>query len=441
MPEQIDPALWSRPDLQPMLATHDITALLRVLREVGLGQRLIADLTGRSQSRISEMAAGRRVMFYDVLVSISKGLGIPPERMGLSWWGPDGKWYGPDGAYDGREAPQSGVVREVDDEMFRRDLLAQGSITLYGLTWAGKPVLGALLGVDGGPGASTLPSRVGMGDVAEIEASTEQLREASRTRGGQSPAALAIASEYSRLMEVPAASDAVAARRGAALAALWEVTGVCCVDSGDDRSARWCYREAVTLAREVGNKPRVAGALEYAAILDAARDHPEYAVKLWQVALELQRAAGDTREVAWMQSHIAFGMAKMGHNGAVEQLTRARDGFAAVNKFDQADWDYQSAVIYWLAGRLDTAEAFTAQVGATGWVRPVGILAGVLRATIHVQTCEPRGLTMADQAIQSVAALRSRRAREKLAPLATALEARPGSDAQELARMARQVAA
>ena len=76
-----------------------------------------------------------------------------------------------------------------------------------------------------------------------------------------------------------------------------------------------------------------------------------------------------------------------------------------------------------------------------GWRhRPVGVFACVLRATIHVQTGEPRGLGMAKSAVESVALLRSQRARDRLAPLAEALDSRPGSDHRELARMAREVA-
>ena len=78
---------------------------------------------------------------------------------------------------------------------------------------------------------------------------------------------------------------------------------------------------------------------------------------------------------------------------------------------------------------------------AWGEHRPVGVFAGVLRATIYVQAGEPRGLGMAKSAIDSVAPLHSVRARERLIPLAEVLESRPGSDHQQLARMARQVAA
>ena len=71
----------------------------------------------------------------------------------------------------------------------------------------------------------------------------------------------------------------------------------------------------------------------------------------------------------------------------------------------------------------------------------MGAFANVLRATLHVQTGEPRGLLMAKSAIDAVAPLRSVRARQRLQPLAAALETRSGSDAEQLSRMARQVAA
>ncbi|MDQ3760573.1 MAG: hypothetical protein M3460_02390 [Actinomycetota bacterium] len=66
--------------------------------------------------------------------------------------------------------------------------------------------------------------------------------------------------------------------------------------------------------------------------------------------------------------------------------------------------------------------------------------ASVLLATIHVRASEPGGLGLAHGAIAGVAKLSSIRARQRLEPLLAALEARPRSNARELARMARQVA-
>jgi hypothetical protein len=57
-----------------------------------------------------------------------------------------------------------------------------------------------------------------------------------------------------------------------------------------------------------------------------------------------------------------------------------------------------------------------------------------------VRAGEPHGLTLARDAINKVSTLQSVAARrERLLPLATALEARPSSDTRELARLARQI--
>ncbi|HWR47226.1 MAG TPA: hypothetical protein VN327_06365 [Pseudonocardiaceae bacterium] len=94
-------------------------------------------------------------------------------------------------------------------------------------------------------------------------------------------------------------------------------------------------------------------------------------------------------------------------------------------------------------GQLDAAEGFAASAVhayGEGHYRRGHALAELL-AKIHVRTGEPRGLTLTHHAIEEVSTLQSVAARrEWLTPLATALEARPGTDTQELARTARQVA-
>jgi hypothetical protein len=64
----------------------------------------------------------------------------------------------------------------------------------------------------------------------------------------------------------------------------------------------------------------------------------------------------------------------------------------------------------------------------------------VVQATIHVRAGEPRGLQLAHGAVTAAAKLTSVRVRQRLEPLIAALEARPGGDAKQLARMARRVA-
>ena len=64
----------------------------------------------------------------------------------------------------------------------------------------------------------------------------------------------------------------------------------------------------------------------------------------------------------------------------------------------------------------------------------------IVLATIHVRAGEPRGLQLAHSAVTAAGELTSVRTRRRLEPLAAALAARRGTDAEQLARMARQVA-
>jgi len=73
----IDPALYHRDDMRPVLAVHDIAGLYQLLKAAGLTQRDIARLTGQSQSEVSEILTGRQVLSYDLLVRIAEGLAIP----------------------------------------------------------------------------------------------------------------------------------------------------------------------------------------------------------------------------------------------------------------------------------------------------------------------------------------------------------------------------
>ncbi|MGH3915174.1 MAG: hypothetical protein ACRDTC_17475 [Pseudonocardiaceae bacterium] len=70
-----------------MLTGHDIGALFRALGEVGVSQRQIARLTGRSSRTSPTIIHGRRVLSYHVLVAISQRLSVSSERMELSWRG------------------------------------------------------------------------------------------------------------------------------------------------------------------------------------------------------------------------------------------------------------------------------------------------------------------------------------------------------------------
>ena len=117
----IDPALYRQDDVRRVLAEHDIAALYLTLKDAGLTQRQIAELTGQSQSEVSEILDGRKVASYDLLVRIAKGLSIPRELMGLSF-----------GAYSG-DVTVANPPEGVSVEVLRRrliELVLQGQ--MYG---------------------------------------------------------------------------------------------------------------------------------------------------------------------------------------------------------------------------------------------------------------------------------------------------------------------
>ena len=64
--------------MRRILAARDITVLYQVLKDdVRLTQRRIAELTGQSQSEISEILQGRRVLAYDLPCASPKGSASP----------------------------------------------------------------------------------------------------------------------------------------------------------------------------------------------------------------------------------------------------------------------------------------------------------------------------------------------------------------------------
>jgi len=341
----IDAVLYRRDDVCPVLAEHDITALYRVLKDAGVTQRQIAELTGQSQSEVSEILKGRRVLSYDLLVRIAEGLGIPRELMGLS--------YGEHSAYGGEvEVIVSG---EVGEDVQRRDVLAAGFLATFGSV----PSFVALPDRSAAPREIPLPSRLGASDVAEVRNTTAQLRITAQQCGGQARAASATATHYRRLTAVPA-TEQVAHSLGSALAELDELAGWCCFDSGLDRHARWHYRTAVDLARRVGDDYRAASALRCAGLVDARRDRPDDAMKLYQIA-GVKLAGSDSDLDAWLHAVSAGALADMGHEQAADHLARAQDGWSATEAVERADQNYQAALVHVRLGRLDLAEQLQPQ--------------------------------------------------------------------------------
>ncbi|MGH3911076.1 MAG: hypothetical protein ACRDRM_09630 [Pseudonocardiaceae bacterium] len=130
------------------------------------------------------------------------------------------------------------------------------------------------------------------------------------------------------------------------------------------------------------------------------------------------------------------------HDGATRALAKGRDLWTPTPADPFGDPDRTSARIELARKRLDVADAFAA-ASLRRWKSGRQISrtqTGIVQATIHVTAGEPRGLQLAHDAVTEVGKLGSARVRGQLEPLVDALDTRPGADAQELARMARQVA-
>lgn len=275
-------------------------------------------------------------------------------------------------------------------------------------------------------------------ELRALEEMTATFRALARQYGGHA-GIISEAAQRSMRLSATTATKPVRHRLSAALADLHTLAGWSCYDERDDDFARWHYMQAVDLAP---GAEQMADTLRYAGVLERAGGAPNHALKLYQIGFVKLGKNGDPGLVSWGHAGSAMALADMERcDEARSELRAARDGWEPPDQSRRADMDYQCALVADRLGQTDTAERFAAVVNGAGEHRPVGVLAGGLRARLHVQTGESRGLSMAKQAIDQVAGLHSLRARDRLFALADTLDARAGSDAWDLARMARKVAA
>lgn len=445
----VDPGLYRREDLRVALAGHDIATVYRALLDTGLSQRRIAQLTGQSQSQVCEILKGRRVLVYDVLARIADGLGIPRELMGLSRRGPD---QAPD-AYAGQVTVAN---PDQGEQMLRRHfekLLGLGAAAVVG---APVPGLGDLTDWLTAPSLPTEDrSRIGSGDVAMIRRCGEQVSALARTCGGQGRAAVRL-TDWAEQWLTADCAEQVRRELLSTLAHLHTVTAWCCHDSGAVTRSYWHFGRAIELATQAGDSYQATYAMRHAGMMLIDRGEPNNALKLIQLAqLRLDDMPRDDPRGAVPQAECrvisALALSRIhqrdpsssAHRLALDELRAAREGSTALAPHAQGCMDLDSAHAYLHLGQFDVAEATAARAAQTlthSGDRREGALADMALARLHVLTGEPRGLTLARSAIDAVTQTRSAIARQCwLPPLVKALEARPGSEARDLARTAHRV--
>lgn len=421
IPPPLDPALWDEPDMRTALAFRDITTVYRLLVRVGISQTQIGQLTGQSQSEVSEIIKDRRVQAYDVLDRIATGLGVPRGYMGLD--------YSP----DCQPAPmvEEGAASEQDDEeMKRRNLLKHGGVVMFGAAVFGQPEPIQVV-IEPTPQSSQL----GMADVARLEAVTAKLRILDRQYGGMGilDAVQAQFRQGNCLMKA-ASNDDVRRRMAAALADHGNLAGWVANDVGLGDAARAHMYRAMDFAGFSGDRTVIAATLRHTGRIEAHRGDPDYAVKFLQLG-EMGEPPADLR--ATIKADQAKLYAQLEERRLANEALQACEGTAA-------DLRGVTGEARALLGDLDGAHAdlMAASANRTSSTARSAAIEACLLATVYVQAREPRGLILAREAIAAVAAIHgSTRTRERLQPLIVVLEAYPSSDAQELVRMARKVAA
>jgi transcriptional regulator with XRE-family HTH domain len=434
----IDPALWEQPDMRAALATRDIGKVYRLLTRLGISQRQIGALVGQPQSDVSEIINGRAVKGYAVLERISERLGIPREYMGLSWWGANGM----SGAYPG-EVTVADTPEGVSAEMLRRHLLALGATAAFGATVKG---LGELLDLPYREPVP-LPSRVFAIHVTQVRDLTQRLSQAGKAYGPDPGVSSAAATWATQLLKIPGA-EPIKRALTSAVAELHIHAGWAASDAGLYRRAMVHYARAMEQAGDAGDAYLQAHALTLAGFATVEQGHPDDGLKMQQLAQvkAWQVPSDDPRRAAvqaWAQADSATALAALGnYQAAYRELARARELWQPSCTDPTGDLDGVAALLEVERGRLDVAEPFAVSsvrrwegISRLGNTRSAATL-----AMIHIRSGESDGLQLAHSAITAVGKLSSVRARKRLEPLANALDARRGSDARELARMARQVA-
>ncbi|MGH3812926.1 MAG: helix-turn-helix domain-containing protein [Pseudonocardiaceae bacterium] len=438
----IDPALYERTDLRTALAAHRFGPVFDAVNaEAGLSYREIGRRTGTCESVIYEIRKGRTVENYDVLVRIAEGLGIPRHLMGLSYGTPD-------------TYAESVTVADLEEaeRMLRRHLLALGGVAMTGAT---VTKLGAVLAQLPGPSPARLPAQLSRVHVTQVQDLTQRLGEAGN-RSVCAPDMLSGAAAWAaQLLDVPGAEPVRRALK-VAVAELHIEAGWAAFDAGLCRRALYHFARSLELGTEARDAYLQALALGYAGLASIEYGHPNDGLKMkqaaqvaaWGIPSDDQRAvvvgeSGRAAIEACQLVNSATALALLGeHTEAARAVARGRDLWTPTRADPFGDLDRPAAELEIQRGRLDVAEQLAA-ASLRRWEEGSPIsrtLSGAVLATIHVKAGEPDGLRMAHNAITAVGRLSSARSRKRLEPLADALDTRPGAEARDLARTARQVA-
>ncbi|MGH3935150.1 MAG: hypothetical protein ACRDS1_09275, partial [Pseudonocardiaceae bacterium] len=307
-----------------------------------------------------------------------------------------------------------------------------------------------------GPAPVPLPSQLSYVHVGQVRGLTQRLGEAGNTCGAD-PAVLSAAAAWAeQLLAVPGVKPVRRALM-VAVAELHIEAGWAGFDTGRYHRAVHHFTAALELATQAGDAYLQSTALNYAGMATVEHGHPDDGLKMiqfslvkaWDIPHDDQRAvvvgvSGKAAREACAREEAATALADLGKLDAAEaEMAKSRQLWLPTRADRYGDLDRPAALLALRQGRLDAAESLAA-ASVRRWEgisQSSRTHSSIVLATVHVRAGEPGGLPLAHGAITAVPKLSSVRVRQRLIPLAAALAARPGTDAQDLSRMAHQVAA
>ncbi|MFF0659226.1 hypothetical protein [Micromonospora tulbaghiae] len=303
------------------LARHDIGAVFGFLKERGFSWSAVATATGLGASRVSEIAAGRRIVTdYAVLERIAEGLRIPRHYMGLA-------------------LDEQALHHRRQEAVLKPGGTAEPVDTRELLGVVASIAVGAIpTGVERWLPTShevVVPAAVGQDEVATVRAVTAFHRRLDAAVGGGRclQSARGYVAWATQLLQVQC-NDVVAAELRAALAELHNLVGWVAHDLDDHDMARRHLTQSLVLARQTDSLPLLANTLYRLGRVSLHQEQPADALQLFGLGQLAAQQAGCHASVAILHANTAWAYALLGaDHQVVDSLTRAR------RELDQADLD------------------------------------------------------------------------------------------------------
>lgn len=319
-PQWWDTGSYRGEPMRAHLARHDINAVFGFLKQRGFTWSALAAATGLGAGRVSEIAAGRRVVTdYVVLERIAEGLDIPRHYMGL---GLDEQ------AHSHRADSREHASTHPDAAVDHQELLgmvasiAVGAIPADVHRWLPEPA------------AIVVPTTVTSDDVATVRAVTAFHRRLDAAAGGGTclQSARGYVTWATHLLAAARISDAVACDLRAALADAHNLVGWVAHDLDQHHTARRHLVQSLVLARQTDALPLLANTLYRLGRVSLHQDQPTDALHLFglgQLAAQQARCPAST---AILHANTAWAYAQLGADTQVlDSLARAR------TELDQTD--------------------------------------------------------------------------------------------------------